>query len=260
MKYPIRRVGCRTDAGEDYSVGCMLSRLRGSWAADIAKIPLRTARRPPFGTLHTWMFWAGVSASSAAASCIVGEKYQARPPRPWQPSAGAAVLRLQPGEPFSYQAGQYVHVQVAQWPRTPPPRLRAAHFAIEYGRQAGGLPAAVWCSGHQMPSPGTCPSRRRVQKMTRGDQGAALGGGSRARPGLTGVVRARGRAGRLAEVPPGETAWPAAEMGGIADPSDDAHRPAPPGARRCAAWSAPLPRPGGWALAPGLRHPDYINS
>ena len=255
MKYPIRRVGCRTDAGEDYSVGCMLSRLRGSWAADIAKIPLRTARRPPFGTLHTWMFWAGVSASSAA-SCIVGEKYQARPPRPWQPSAGAAVLRLQPGEPFSYQAGQYVHVQVAQWPRTPPPRLRAAHFAIEYGRQAGGLPAAVWCSGHQMPSPGTCPSRRRVQKMTRGDQGAALGGGSRARPGLTGVVRAR--VGWLRSRPvrqPGRLPrWVVSPIPATMIAPSAARRPAVCGLVR------PLPRPGGWALAPGLRHPDYNNS
>lgn len=33
-------------------------------------------------------------------------------------SPGVAVLRLQPGEPLPYQAGQYVQVQVTRWPRT----------------------------------------------------------------------------------------------------------------------------------------------
>ena len=33
-------------------------------------------------------------------------------------SPGVAALRLQPGEPLNYQAGQYVQVQVTRWPRT----------------------------------------------------------------------------------------------------------------------------------------------
>jgi NAD(P)H-flavin reductase/hemoglobin-like flavoprotein len=47
-------------------------------------------------------------------------------------SPGVAVLRLQPGQPLPYQAGQYVTVQVTRWPRAWRP------YSVANAPRAGG--------------------------------------------------------------------------------------------------------------------------
>jgi NAD(P)H-flavin reductase/hemoglobin-like flavoprotein len=69
--------------------------------------------------------WQGALASVSAAMRAAASAEAALSPPWWIAeivehelrSPGLAVLKLAPGQPLPYQAGQYVHVQVTRWPR-----------------------------------------------------------------------------------------------------------------------------------------------
>jgi hypothetical protein len=114
------------------------------------------------GLLHR-----GGEVSSAAARAVATLHRRGRA------AASARRALFLPGRAVRARASHTVAADPAD-------ALARGAFAIEHGRQAEALPAAVW-PGHQMPRPGICPSRRRVQKVNRADQGAAPGAGGRAR-------------------------------------------------------------------------------